>query len=235
MSSNCVRHRYEARCAESATLDWAAQESTSGTVERRGRILVVDADDGFRVLVSSALDRVGYEISEAATGEEALAAVHDERPALVLLDVCLPGLTGYEVCRELRDEFGDELPIVFVSGERTERYDRVGGLLMGADDYLTKPIDQSELLARVRRLLARSASMTPDSASKLTRRELQVLLLLADGFEAEEIAERLFISPKTVATHIQRVLTKLGVHSRAQAVALAHRHHLADAADRAGR
>jgi DNA-binding NarL/FixJ family response regulator len=77
--------------------------------------------------------------------------------------------------------------------------------------------------------------MTPNSASKLTRRELQVLLLLADGFEAEQIAERLFISPKTVATHIQRVLTKLGVHSRAQAVALAHRHHLVDAADRAGR
>lgn len=193
---------------------------------------MVDADDGFRVLVSRLLHRVGYETDESATGEEALAAVHRERPALVLLDVCLPGLTGYEVCRELRDEFGDGLPIVFVSGERTEPYDRVGGLLMGADDYLVKPLDQNELLARVRRLLARTASVTPKSVSNLTKRELEVLLLLADGLESEEIAERLFISPKTVATHIQRVLTKLGVHSRAQAVALAHRHHLVDAAGR---
>jgi DNA-binding NarL/FixJ family response regulator len=216
-------------------LDWAAQESTSGTVEKRGRILVVDGDDGFRVLVSSLLNRVGYQTYEAATGEEALAAVHPERPALVLLDVRLPGLTGYEVCRELRDEFGDELPIVFVSGERTELNDRVGGLLIGADDYLVKPLDQNELLARVRRLLARSASVTSDSASKLTKRELEVLLLLADGLESEEIAGRLFISPKTVATHIQRILTKLGVHSRAQAVALAHRQHLVDAADRGPR
>jgi DNA-binding NarL/FixJ family response regulator len=201
-------------------------------VDRDGWILVVDADDGFRALVSSLLNRVGYETHEAATGEDALAAVHPERPALVLLDVCLPGLTGYEVCRELRDEFGEELAIVFVSGERTEPYDRVGGLLMGADDYLVKPLDQNELLARVRRLLARSASVTPDLASTLTKRELQVLLLLADGLESEEIAGRLFISPKTVATHIQRILTKLRVHSRAQAVALAHRRHLVDAGDR---
>ncbi len=197
-------------------------------MKTRGHILVVDDDEGFRKLVSSLLTRVGCVTSEAGTGEEALLAVHVERPDLVLLDIRLPGLTGYEVCRELRDEFGDELPIVFVSGERTEPYDRVGGLLLGADDYLVKPLDPNELLARVRRLLARPASVTPDSASRLTRRELQVLGLLADGLGQAEIAGQLFISPTTVATHIQRVLTKLGAHSRAQAVALAHREHLLD-------
>jgi two-component system nitrate/nitrite response regulator NarL len=197
-------------------------------VKRRGRILLVDDDEGFRGLVSSLLSRMGCETYEAATGEEALAVAHQERPALVLLDVCLPGLTGYEVCRELRDEFGDELPIVFVSGERTASYDRVGGLLLGADEYLVKPLDPNELLARVRRLLARSASVAPDAASTLTKRELQVLGLLADGLDQPAIAGQLLISPRTVATHIQRILTKLGAHSRAQAVALAHREHLFD-------
>ena len=93
-----------------------------------------------------------------------------------------------------------------------------------------KPLDPNELLARVRRLLARSGSFAPDSRSKLTKRELEVLGLLADGLDQAEIARELFISPTTVATHIQRVLTKLGAHSRAQAVALAHREHLFDGA-----
>jgi two-component system nitrate/nitrite response regulator NarL len=171
---------------------------------------------------------MGWETLAAATGEEALAAAHRQRPDLVLLDVCLPGLTGYEVCRELRDELGDELPIVFVSGERTDSYDRVSGLLLGADDYLVKPLDPNELLARVRRLLARSSSTAPDSASMLTKRERQVLGFLADGLDQVEIAGQLFISSTTVATHIQHILGKLGAHSRAQAVALAHREHLID-------
>jgi DNA-binding NarL/FixJ family response regulator len=197
-----------------------------GSVKRRERVLVVDDDADFRELVASLLGRMGCEAYEAATGEEALAAAHEERPALVLLNVRLTGLAGYEVCRELREEFGDELPIVFISGDRTESYDRVGGLLLGADDYLVKPLDPNEFLARTRRLLARSVPVELRSASKLTKRELQVLGLLADGLDQVEIAGRLFISPATVATHIQRVLTKLGAHSRAQAVALAHREHL---------
>jgi two-component system, NarL family, nitrate/nitrite response regulator NarL len=203
-------------------------------VAKRRRILVVDDDAGFRELVSSLLSRMGLETYEAATGEEALAAAQQEPPALVLLDVRLPGLTGYEVCTELRDEFGDGLPIVFVSGDRTEPNDRVCGLLIGADDYLVKPLDPNEFLARVRRLLAHSASLAAGSFSKLTKRELQVLGLLADGLDQAEIAGELVVSSATVATHIQRILTKLGAHSRAQAVALAHREHLVDGVPRRG-
>jgi two-component system nitrate/nitrite response regulator NarL len=99
----------------------------------------------------------------------------------------------------------------------------VAGLLLGADDYLPKPVRFDHLLARVRRLVARSAPVAGPVAARLTPREQEILGLLADGLEQEAIADRLFITPKTVAKHIERILSKLGVHSRAQAVGLALR------------
>jgi two-component system nitrate/nitrite response regulator NarL len=189
------------------------------------RILIVDGDHLSRGLMSRVLKRVGYITCEAATGEEALAAAKRERPALVVLEVLLPGVSGFEVCRELKDEFGEALPIVFVSGTRTDSGDRVAGLLVGGDDYLVKPFDPNELLARVRRLLpARLAG--GNTTRKLTPRELEVLSHLVEGLNQPEIAERPFISPKTVGKHIEHILAKLGVHNRAQAVALAVRDEL---------
>jgi DNA-binding NarL/FixJ family response regulator len=189
------------------------------------RILIVDGDHLSRGLMSRVLKRVGYITCEAETGEEALAAAQRERPALVVLEVLLPGVSGFEVCRELKDEFGEALPIVFVSGTRTDSGDRVAGLLVGGDDYLVKPFDPNELLARVRRLLpARLAG--GETTRKLTPRELEVLSLLVEGLNQPEIAEKLFISPKTVGKHIEHILAKLGVHNRAQAVALAVRAEL---------
>jgi two-component system, NarL family, nitrate/nitrite response regulator NarL len=199
----------------------------------QGTVLIVDDDANYRASVSTMLQRVGYETTEAASGEDALTAARLDRPSCVLLDVLLPGVTGYEVCRELRDEHGDALPIVFVTGERTEPGDRVAGLLLGADDYVVKPFDPDELLARVRRMILRSGrSENGDGAISgnsfhLTRREREILVLLADGLGQKTIAAELGISSKTVATHIQRILGKLGVHSRAEAVALAHRGGLA--------
>jgi two-component system, NarL family, nitrate/nitrite response regulator NarL len=195
------------------------------------RILIVDDDEPFRALVASLLERAGYATAEASTGEEALTSVRRETPACILLDVLLPRATGYEVCRELRDRYGEALPIVFVTGERTEPADRVAGLLIGADDYILKPFDPDELIARVRRLLVRSDILAKFVGDKrhgfqLTDRELEVLRLLAEGLEQDGIARELFISPKTVSTHIQRILTKLGVHSRAQAIAVAYRENL---------
>jgi DNA-binding NarL/FixJ family response regulator len=200
--------------------------------ELDGTVLVVDDDARFRALLCDALSGAGYRTREAGTGGAARAAVREHRPAVVLLDVKLPDVSGYELCRELRDEFGDGLPILFVSGAKTDQLDRVGGLLLGADDYLVKPFDPDELVARVRRFAARVGLRTRRSKSRvahtLTPRELDVLRLLARGQSQKQIASELFISSKTVATHIQRILGKLKVHSRAQAVAVAHRKRLID-------
>jgi DNA-binding NarL/FixJ family response regulator len=176
------------------------------------------------MVVTRLLDVVGHPIVEAATGTEGLALARRTRPALVLVDVHLPDISGYEVCRELRDTYGEQLPIVFLSGARTESYDRVSGFLLGADDYVVKPFAHDELLARVRRLLARSSREDEARDYGLTAREREVLAHLAAGHGQATIAEALVVSEKTIATHIQHVLSKLGVHSRAEAVAFAHQH-----------
>jgi DNA-binding NarL/FixJ family response regulator len=196
------------------------------------RILIVDNDRHSRMLISRVLNRAGYTTYEAETGEEALAAAKRQRPALVVVEALLPGVSGYEVCREVKDEFGEGLPIVFVSGSRTEPGDRVAGLLVGGDDYLVKPFDPDELLARVRRLLPAPLSDVR-MARKLTRRELEVMSLLVEGLSQSEIAGKLFISPKTVGKHIEHILSKLGVRNRAQAAALAVRHQLVESHRRA--
>jgi DNA-binding NarL/FixJ family response regulator len=196
-----------------------------------GALLIVDDDAAFREFVRSLLGRIGHPIVEATDGDEALEAGLAERPSLVVLDIDLPGASGYEICRALRDAYGEDLPIIFVSGRRTEQLDLVAGLLIGADDYLVKPFEAAELLARVRRHLSRAPhSLNGGSGARLTPREQEILDLLAAGLDQRAIADRLVISPKTVATHIQRILGKLGVRSRAQAVAYAHRHGLVDAA-----
>jgi DNA-binding NarL/FixJ family response regulator len=147
----------------------------------------------------------------------------------VLLDIELPDTSGYAICRELRDAHGEGLPIIVVSGAHIDQHDRVAALLLGADDYIVKPFDTDELIARVRRLLVRSTLRSGNSGPvygnsfRLTPREEEVLRLLGQGRTQQAIARELFISPKTVGTHIQRILTKLGVHSRAEAVSFAYR------------
>jgi DNA-binding response OmpR family regulator len=189
-------------------------------------ILGVDDDEKLRTLLSELLTRRGYRVFEVETGEDALATMRTQEPDLVLLDVHLPGISGYDVCRELRAEFGEGLPILFMSGERTEPYDRVAGLRLGADDYIVKPFAPDELLARVDRFVERAARDSEEGPMRstpfgLTGRELEVLQLLADGATPKEIARELVVTNKTIASHIQNILVKLDVHTQAQAVSAA--------------
>jgi DNA-binding NarL/FixJ family response regulator len=173
------------------------------------------------------LEDAGYRTLTAATGEDALRIARRVAPLVVLLDIRLPGLNGYEVCRALRDEFGQAIGIAFVSGSRTATEDVSSGLLLGADDYVVKNCHPRELVARTRALARRvEAGGAAPGVRNLTRRELQILRLLADGIDERGIAAKLSISSKTVAIHIEHVLTKLDVHSRAQAVAAAYRERL---------
>lgn len=192
-----------------------------------GAIVIGDGEEGARALASAALSRAGYETVEASTGAAVLEAVRGNSVALVVLEVILPDMTGYEVCREIRNERGDDMPVFFLSGLRTEPLDRVAGLLLGADDFIVKPFDPDELVARVRRFVHRDGATirekgVGDTGPQLTPREVEVLNLLVEGRRQKEIAGQLVISQKTVATHIQNLLGKFGVHSRAELVARAY-------------
>lgn len=191
-------------------------------------VLVVEGEPDARGALTGVLEPAGYSTIEVESGEQALAIIDDERPSLVVLNVKLPGMSGYEVCKTLRDDFEHDVAIVFVSSERTEPFDRAAGLLLGADDYVAAPFAPEELLARIRRLVGREPAPARVNGQDLTKRERQVLRLLAQGRSQADIAGELSISSKTVATHIQRILGKLRVHSRAQAVAIAHKHRLVE-------
>ena len=214
-------------------------------VDNQLRALVVDDDEDVRALITTILRGADFEVVEAGTGEEALALARDRVPTLAVVEVKLPGLSGYEVIRRLRKELGETLAIMIISGSRTEAFDRAAGLEIGADDYMLKPFDPTEVVARARALVRRVRRSEDDFAadatrrnSALTPRELEVLRLLARGASAPAIANRLVVSPKTVAKHIERILFKLGVHSRTEAVAVTYRDGLIDelpaASDEAG-
>ena len=115
-------------------------------------ILVVDDDPGVLDVVSFMLRREGFDVHEESEGVAALAAARDRRYDIVILDVMLPGMSGTEICRELRAE--SDVPILMLTARDAEA-DRVLGLELGADDYVTKPFSAAELLSRVRAILRR--------------------------------------------------------------------------------
>ena len=201
------------------------------------RILTVEDDERIRTAVKLALEDEGWDVVETATGEEALEAFEAEPADVVLIDIMLPGIDGFEVCRSIR-KVGD-VPIVMVTA-RADTHDVVAGLEAGADDYMTKPFAPKELSARIRALLRRSRTgdarasqyhfgdleILPDEGRvtlageevHLTKTEFRLLVELAGNpgkvFSREVLLDRVwgygyFGDGRLVDVHVRRLRTKI--------------------------
>ena len=205
----------------------------------RGTILVIDDEDAVQRLVRFPLEREGYRVLGATSGEDGLRLVEAERPDLVLLDLMLPGMDGIEVCRRLR-VLSATLPIIMLTA-RDDEVDKVVGLEIGADDYVTKPVEPRELLARIKARLrprARDRVAPPRMVERcgvrvdlearevtfegrtipMTRMEFGLLVLLLEHpgrvFSREELLNRVWgyertPTTRTVDTHVVQLRTKL--------------------------
>jgi two-component system OmpR family response regulator len=155
-------------------------------MDAMNRLLVVDDEPTVRELLSAALRFAGFRVTSAATAREAVAAATEEPPDLVLLDVMLPDLDGFEVVRLLREQHRP-VPVLFLTA-RDGQADKVTGLSLGADDYVTKPFDLAELIARIRAILRRTAG---HPAAVLT---VGTLALDADGRQVTRAGQPVRVS-----------------------------------------
>jgi DNA-binding response OmpR family regulator len=150
-------------------------------------ILVVDDEKTLRDTLEYNLRREGYRVHTAADGNEAIRLAYDERPDLIILDIMLPGVSGFDVCRAVRKQL--TVPILMLSA-REEEIDKVLGLELGADDYLTKPFGLRELLARVRAMLRRTEMMKAEPPNSLSSGESLGASALVSGNLVIDAARR---------------------------------------------
>jgi two-component system OmpR family response regulator len=134
---------------------------TESETTARPHVLVIDDEPNIRDLVQAALRFHGFEVSTAGSGEEGLALARSERPDLILLDVLLPDISGFDVCRRLRDE-DDDVPVIYLTARDTPS-DTVTGLSLGGDDYVTKPFSLDEIVARIKAILRRTMNDEEDA------------------------------------------------------------------------
>ena len=163
----------------------------TGAVSDAPDVLVVDDEVYLRDLVTSALRIAGMAPRSVADGDAALRAVEQKRPDLVVLDVGLPGLDGFEVCRTLRDR-GEQVPVVFLTA-RDAKEDVLQGFTKGGDDYLTKPFSLEELVARVRAVLRRTAP--PEAETPRPTLEYADLVLDEAAMRVTRGGEPISLSP----------------------------------------
>ncbi len=200
-------------------------------------IMVVDDDPNIAQLVKLYLEKEGYEVTTETRGDDAVASFQKNPPSLMLLDIMLPGMDGWQVCRAIRQT--SSIPIIMLSA-KDETFDKVLGLELGADDYITKPFEGKELTARVKAVLRRAG---PSESEKdmlsfpglsislekyevhyqgklleMPPKELEVLYFLAShqnrAFTREQLLEQVwgfdfFGDSRTVDVHIKRLREKL--------------------------
>jgi two-component system nitrate/nitrite response regulator NarL len=207
------------------------------------RVLIVDDHRLFAEAIRRTLEDEDLEVAIATTGQEAMRVAASSEPDLVLLDLVLPGEHGLEVGEQLLGH-APEAKLVALTAVQDPAV--VGDAMrIGFHGFITKQSSLAELVPNVRAVLdgqvvlphrlAPSSSRRPPpdptatlQASHLTAREKVVLALLVEGLNGPQIARRLLISPNTVRTHVQSILTKLQVHSRLEAVAFAIKHRIVD-------
>ena len=203
----------------------------------KNSILVIDDDRNILAIIEMYLRKAGYEVTCVERGDEALQAFRRVQPALVVLDVMLPGMDGWEVLDKLRQE--SDVPVIMLTA-KGDTLDRIQGLDLGADDYIVKPFDAKELLARIKAVLRRSSlpenekcvtfedleisldnySVTLDGKQiEMPPKEIELLYFLASRegkvFTREQLLEQVwgfdfFGDSRTVDVHVKRIREKLG-------------------------
>lgn len=174
------------------------------------KILVVDDDTNISELISLYLNKEGYETKEVADGRLAIEVFKEYRPDLVLLDIMLPGADGYDVCKEIRKT--SRTPIIMLTA-KGEVFDKVLGLELGADDYMVKPFDPKELMARVKAVLRRNILPVEEEKTK-NRIVLDNLIIDKDNYSVTYEGNLVELPPKELevlyflASHPKQVFTR---------------------------
>jgi DNA-binding NarL/FixJ family response regulator len=208
------------------------------------KILIADDDNILRTVLKNYLQKQGFDVKSVSSGLEGLEAFNEYIPDLVVSDVAMPVMNGFDFCRELRSQpSGQLVPFIFLSGQ-DELEDRIQGHAIGGDDYITKPFDLKELLAKIQAQLDRvhrinlqmkvlmenfktlqgndDLSDEKQEPLPLTPAEERVFWEVIQGLTNKQISERLFISARTVQTHVSSILHKLGLENRSQLVRFAY-------------
>jgi len=231
--------------------------------QKMKKILVVDDDFILRKVLQNSLETKGYQVVSVSSGKSALIQFNQDVPDIIISDVSMPEMDGFEFCRQLRSQpSGKLIPFIFLSA-KDNLDNRIQGHTTGADSYLTKPFEMVELLANIEALIERSRRVHAEivhlieqlansqSASvlssiegnstlnsnvntspadrefspkplPLTPAEERVFWETIQGFTNKQISERLFISPRTVQTHLSNILNKLNLNNRTQLVRFAY-------------
>jgi DNA-binding NarL/FixJ family response regulator len=205
------------------------------------KILIVDDELDCQTVLAMFLESEGYEIESASSGVEALTQFKENPPDLVISDIVMPQMDGFELCRRLRaSRLGQLIPFIFLSGQG-ELESRIEGYAIGADDYLVKPFEPDEILAKIKAQIDRShrihneiirllySEQEPEEAPPpptiptpqplpLTPAEERVFWEVIQGYTNKQISDRLFISPRTVQAHLSSIFGKLQLENRAQLI-----------------
>ena len=200
------------------------------------RVLLVDDEPGLRAAVQAYFEDEGFEVITAVDGAEGWEKAQAELPDVVLSDVMMPRVDGFGLLKQLReDERLGGTPVIFLTAKGMTA-DRIAGFRAGVDDYIPKPFDPDELVARVRNVVQRQERLLREAAryadtdlgQAFTPREASVLQLVAEGLMNKEIARRLDTSIRNVEKYVSRLFAKTGTASRTELVRYALEHGLVE-------